>query len=272
VTATHVYDWKHGWIPLTHAAALAKARGNHKLAEKYVPSTPAQKAKRTPQHLLDYHANRNAQNKRFEDHVGGGITHMDTHTQEFKDYFGVGDHSTSGKVEDRITYQSHLRELSATKADERARNQSYKAGVALGKSHHNAGLSTAAENAQYDAHSANVLHPDHFDQGYADGLTMAYERAAAKSHRSYAPIRSRRDLAGAISELPNTPNGAAARERITNAARRLKALDLLPSAWKVAAATPLVQAIAASQGVNLATIRGTGVGGRIRLADVLAAR
>lgn len=28
----HVYHWKHGWIPLDHAAALSKAKGDHKLA------------------------------------------------------------------------------------------------------------------------------------------------------------------------------------------------------------------------------------------------
>lgn len=32
----HVYHWKHGWIPLTHAAALSKAHGSASGAEKYV--------------------------------------------------------------------------------------------------------------------------------------------------------------------------------------------------------------------------------------------
>lgn len=32
----HVYHWKHGWIPLDHAAALKKAGGNHKLAARYL--------------------------------------------------------------------------------------------------------------------------------------------------------------------------------------------------------------------------------------------
>lgn len=32
-----VYHWKHGWIPLTHAAALSKAHGNSRAADKYVP-------------------------------------------------------------------------------------------------------------------------------------------------------------------------------------------------------------------------------------------
>lgn len=34
--AQHVYHWKHGWIPLTHTAALSKAKGNKTLAARYV--------------------------------------------------------------------------------------------------------------------------------------------------------------------------------------------------------------------------------------------
>ncbi|MCW2898482.1 MAG: hypothetical protein JWO67_747 [Streptosporangiaceae bacterium] len=32
--AGHVYHWKHGWIPLDHAAALSKAKGSHTGAER----------------------------------------------------------------------------------------------------------------------------------------------------------------------------------------------------------------------------------------------
>lgn len=32
--AKHVYHWKHGWIPLTHSAAMEKAKGNKKAAAK----------------------------------------------------------------------------------------------------------------------------------------------------------------------------------------------------------------------------------------------
>lgn len=32
-----IYHWKHGWIPLTHTAALSKAKGNHNLANRYLP-------------------------------------------------------------------------------------------------------------------------------------------------------------------------------------------------------------------------------------------
>jgi hypothetical protein len=41
-----IYHWKHGWIPLTHAAALSKAHGNAKLADKYVPGASAHHASR----------------------------------------------------------------------------------------------------------------------------------------------------------------------------------------------------------------------------------
>jgi hypothetical protein len=36
-----VYHWKHGWIPLTHAAALSKAHGSARLADRYVPGASA---------------------------------------------------------------------------------------------------------------------------------------------------------------------------------------------------------------------------------------
>lgn len=34
-----VYQWKHGWIPLTHAAALSKAKGNRKIADRIMASS-----------------------------------------------------------------------------------------------------------------------------------------------------------------------------------------------------------------------------------------
>lgn len=36
--AGRVYHWKHGWIPLTHAAALSKAHGSESGAHKYLAS------------------------------------------------------------------------------------------------------------------------------------------------------------------------------------------------------------------------------------------
>lgn len=43
-----VYEWKHNWIPLTHRAALLKAKGNRKLAERMVPSGPGKGARKLP--------------------------------------------------------------------------------------------------------------------------------------------------------------------------------------------------------------------------------
>lgn len=34
--AVLVYHWKHGWIPLTHAAALSKAHGSSHVADRYI--------------------------------------------------------------------------------------------------------------------------------------------------------------------------------------------------------------------------------------------
>lgn len=39
-----IYQWKHGWIPLTHAAAMSKAKGNEALASRLMSSSPAGKS------------------------------------------------------------------------------------------------------------------------------------------------------------------------------------------------------------------------------------
>jgi hypothetical protein len=36
-----IYHWKHGWIPLDHAAALSKAKGNHAAATRYLAGSHA---------------------------------------------------------------------------------------------------------------------------------------------------------------------------------------------------------------------------------------
>lgn len=41
VATAHVYHWRHGWIPLTLPAALAKAKGNLALAQRYLADAPA---------------------------------------------------------------------------------------------------------------------------------------------------------------------------------------------------------------------------------------
>lgn len=232
MAAGMVYHWKHGWIPLDHAAAMAKSHGNAKLAEKYGFNKPAAKRK-TPQHIIDYHAARQAQDRRFESLHGAGISAQDTHRQEFKDYFGVGDHSTSNRVEERVTFQTHLRDRAANKADEAAHEHSYNTGVALGQRHHSANLGSAAEDHEFDKAASRVEHPDDFSQGYGDGLTAAYEKQSAG--RDHAPINSKRDLAGAILALPETPNKQAAKTRISKRAKELNATDLLPTSMRTAA-------------------------------------
>ncbi|HZY40874.1 MAG TPA: hypothetical protein VFF59_02640, partial [Anaerolineae bacterium] len=40
MAAAHVYHWKHGWIPLDHAAAMSKAKGNKAKAAEYLHEAP----------------------------------------------------------------------------------------------------------------------------------------------------------------------------------------------------------------------------------------
>lgn len=44
--AKHVYHWKHGWIPLTHTAAMSKAKGNKKAAAKMLDAVHGDHLKR----------------------------------------------------------------------------------------------------------------------------------------------------------------------------------------------------------------------------------
>jgi hypothetical protein len=178
-----VYHWRHGWIPLTHAAAMQKAHDNRAQAEKLVPSK-AKRARRTPQHIHDYRAARADQDRRFEEHTGGGVSARDTRTQEYRDYFGTGDHGTSTS-EKRITYREHLRALSTEKKAATSARHTYKAGVALGKRHQRARLDTATENSEFDAaaEAAGNTHGDYFANGYGDGLAAAYEQQTrSKTH------------------------------------------------------------------------------------------
>ena len=36
MAATRIYHWKHGWIPLDHAAAMSKAKGNEDAARRWI--------------------------------------------------------------------------------------------------------------------------------------------------------------------------------------------------------------------------------------------
>jgi hypothetical protein len=208
---------------------MAKAKGNAKLAERYVPSKRESKSRATPQHILDYHSARNAQDRRFEAHVGGGIAAEDTHTREYKDYFGVGDHSTSGAIEQRITFKSHMQERAAMRAEDAGHQHSYDHGFHLGQQHASQQLDTATENHQYDRGAASVIHEADFGQGYGDGLAATYDAVSAGK---VGPIHNRRDVAAALLALPNAPRAkqAALARRIKQRAAALGATDLLPKA------------------------------------------
>jgi hypothetical protein len=54
-----VYHWKHGWIPLDHAAALSKAHGSQSGAARYLhhrPSEPTGKSNHAERRLQAQHS------------------------------------------------------------------------------------------------------------------------------------------------------------------------------------------------------------------------
>jgi hypothetical protein len=77
-------------------------------AEPAAPAAPKKPRKPSALHQ-EYRTRREEQDRRFEAHTGGGVAAADTHTQEYKDYFGVGDHSTTPQ-EQRLTFKSFLEE------------------------------------------------------------------------------------------------------------------------------------------------------------------
>jgi hypothetical protein len=181
------YSWRHGWIPLTHAAAMAKAHQNARLAEQL---WRIHRRRRPPAaHVLEYHAERQAQDRRFENHVGGGISAQDTHTQEYRDYFGVGDHRAGAVVEPRLSWADFLNGRRGEREEDRRRGKAYQHGIRLGHRHHHHKLGTEQENAEFDTWAAR--HPsfaDEFAQGYGDGLTEAYERADRRRRPPSNPL------------------------------------------------------------------------------------
>lgn len=55
MTGKLVYHWKHGWIPLTRAAALSKAKGNKHAAQRYLASEHVPLERRNLRNLPDEH-------------------------------------------------------------------------------------------------------------------------------------------------------------------------------------------------------------------------
>ena len=79
---------------------------------------------------------------------------------------------------------------------------------------------------------------------------------------------------GVAASAPNTPSSPAPSQpapQVAAGAPDDAAGSLVPAANAESYVTPLVRRLAAQHGVDLATVRGTGVGGRIRKSDVLAA-
>lgn len=69
--AQRVYHWKHGWIPLTHAAALSKAHGSHAGAEKYLRAVPTAHLPRESHIVAAHKGNRFAVQDRKTGHTVG---------------------------------------------------------------------------------------------------------------------------------------------------------------------------------------------------------
>lgn len=169
--------------PAAHTAAPHTAAAVH--APPPVAAAPAGKPKRKPSALyMEYQQERQAQDRRFEGHVGGGIGHQDTHTQEYRDYFGTGD-SRGKPVEQRVTYREFLKQRRGRNDEAALQGKSYDAGAKLGRAH---GLRDPgkAGNAQYDAVAAKASHPDHFDQGYNDGVLAGAHEAHARQQKQAA--------------------------------------------------------------------------------------
>lgn len=167
-TGGRVYHWKHGWIPLTHAAALAKAKGNKELAQRLVP-------KPIPAHVMEYHNARQAQDRRFEA-ANGSVGVHEKHTQEYKDYFGVGDHA-GHPVEKRVTFRQHLMDRKGNAATEREHARSYGTGHALGLKHAaNNTEDPAKQDGEFDALEQRATHKDTFNAGYTDGIVAGYAK------------------------------------------------------------------------------------------------
>lgn len=182
-------------------------------AEPAAPAAPA-KPKRKPSALhQEYRARREEQDRRFEAHAGGGVAATDTHTQEYQDYFGVGDHSTSPQ-EQRLTFKSFLEERRQGKEHERRSQQAYDAGAQLGAKHGEFEGDSAGHEAEY--RTAESVHgPDHsdlFGQGYSDGVIAGSQRAEKRQQdnaRRMAELEygRARDAAHGVSKAAVTEAG-----------------------------------------------------------------
>lgn len=163
--------------------------------------------RRAAKSYLEFQAARQEQDRRYENTVGGGHGVGDEKSQEFRDYFGVGD-STGKRVEERVTYRKFLADRKPS-ADEAHAAESYHAGRKLGIKHGRAG-SAPTDDAEYDDASRGMSDDD-FAGGYSDG--------AASVQRSVDDLKSdARD--------PNTATG-----RLAVAELQRRGYKLVDGVW-----------------------------------------
>jgi hypothetical protein len=144
------------------------------------PAAPAvkPKAKRKPSALHEeYRRQREEQDRRFEAHAGGGVAAQDTKSQEYKDYFGVGDHATDPK-EERVTFARFLEQRRQGNEYQRRQQQAYDSGVKLGVQHAQQSDSSK-HDAEYAHHEANHGQDgaEMFGSGYSDGILAGSQKA-----------------------------------------------------------------------------------------------
>lgn len=129
-----------------------------------------QTARKASPRVAEYKTAREAQDRRFEAANGSVGVHQ-TDTQEYRDYFGVGDHA-GNPVEKRLTLKDHLANT-AKSPEEKAHAEDYKSGVALGLRHGRALSDPAADTSQHDAEYDKLAArhtTDSFGSGYSDGV------------------------------------------------------------------------------------------------------
>jgi hypothetical protein len=104
-----IYHWKHGWIPLTHAAALSKAHGNSHLADKYVAGASAHhesrptagKSAREIHGGLEQHAHITARPGTYRGESGHHIAGKDTRGRRVA-VFVPGDRAAAQRAIDNL--------------------------------------------------------------------------------------------------------------------------------------------------------------------------
>jgi hypothetical protein len=105
------------------------------------------------------------------------VAAQDTKSQEYKDYFGVGDHATDPK-EERVTFARFLEQRRQGNEYQRRQQQAYDSGVKLGVQHAQQSDSSK-HDAEYAHHEANHGQDgaEMFGSGYSDGILAGSQKA-----------------------------------------------------------------------------------------------